>query len=489
MIEPQNTMLPLAAESAPAELPQGEEGFGAVLANTLGMIAAPVDPNAITGLLGEHQRQADPDAAGGGAEPFVPEQDESVAPAVVARRAPARPLAPAPVVANPIRISRPPVGDDDVVGPVFVKPGAPGLPPAEVAVGSPPPVEGTSDPLVPAPVGDDGIYPPSTDGIATASAPTPAAPVPAPAAPAPAAGPVPHNQLSADSPAGPIATPSAPPEADNEPPPQASARPPVPVAAPVDKPSPTPGVRLPIEPEPIDHKSPVRPVVKPPVEPVIDQSLPMPTPLETTTAATSGAVAPASAPRPGTTSVAPDPIARIAPDTPVRIEDAAVPISRVVVEPQAGTERVVTPAITTSPAPLTEATHATFTPAANPSSPAPQTQHSALAERVMQAVELQANQPPPRTMVVEIPEIEGLRLVVSVRAGAEVHVVPASTSSSVDGLNPFFDELQGVLADRGFVMTGDGRRRRNQPREENEAEPRPNPQPRNRRPDDGDLRI
>ena len=108
----------------------------------------------------------------------------------------------------------------------------------------------------------------------------------------------------------------------------------------------------------------------------------------------------------------------------------------------------------------------------------------------MQAVELQANQPPPRTMVVDIPEIEGLRLVVSVRSG-EVHVVPATASTGTDGIQPFLDELRGVLESRGFVMTGDGRQRGRNPHDEDDPVPPRAPRPTFRRADrsDNDLRI
>jgi hypothetical protein len=128
------------------------------------------------------------------------------------------------------------------------------------------------------------------------------------------------------------------------------------------------------------------------------------------------------------------------------------------------------------------------TPVTTPVAPL---QHSALAARVMQAVEMQANQPPPRTMVVDIPEIEGLRLVVSVRSGSEVHVVPASASTATQGLQPFLEELQLVLENRGFVMTGDDRRRNGQQQNQDEPAPARPARPNFRRaePTDNDLRI
>ena len=60
MIEPQNTMMPLAADPAPVDQPQGEEGFGAMLAQTLGMVPQ-LDPNAIQQITGR-QGNGDQDA-------------------------------------------------------------------------------------------------------------------------------------------------------------------------------------------------------------------------------------------------------------------------------------------------------------------------------------------------------------------------------------------------------------------------------------------
>ncbi len=130
-------------------------------------------------------------------------------------------------------------------------------------------------------------------------------------------------------------------------------------------------------------------------------------------------------------------------------------------------------------------------PSAAPTLAAPSMQ-TALAERVMRAVELQANQPPPRTMVVDIPEIEGLRLIVSVRGGAQVHVVPTTGSATPDSFQPFMDELSGVLSDRGFEMTGEDRQQgRNQHDPSQEAIPFRLQRPTFRRPHptDNDLRI
>jgi hypothetical protein len=94
-------------------------------------------------------------------------------------------------------------------------------------------------------------------------------------------------------------------------------------------------------------------------------------------------------------------------------------------------------------------------------------------------------------MVVDIPEIEGLRLVVSVRSGGQVSITPAIGSTNPDAFAPFTDDLSRVLSDRGFVMTGDGRRRGRNPFATDEQQPAPRRRQSFRRsaPLDNDLRI
>jgi hypothetical protein len=94
-------------------------------------------------------------------------------------------------------------------------------------------------------------------------------------------------------------------------------------------------------------------------------------------------------------------------------------------------------------------------------------------------------------MVVDIPEIEGLRLVVSVRSGGQVSVTPAIGSTNPDAFAPFTDDLSRVLSDRGFVMTGDGQRRGRNPYATEEQQPPSRRSTTFRRParTDNDLRI
>jgi hypothetical protein len=182
----------------------------------------------------------------------------------------------------------------------------------------------------------------------------------------------------------------------------------------------------------------------------------------------------------------------LAPDRPVSLDAAPVePVSAGAGKP-AG--RVAEPTSADTPAtvaaPVAEAGPASSGGVAGPTE-SQRPQVSALAERVIQAIDLQRNQPPPRSMVVDIPELEGLRLVVSVRAAGNVTVTPASGSANPDAFAPFTADLSRVLAERGFVMNGDGRKRGYNPYVDDD------PVPTSRRPRgfrrpvrvDNDLRI
>jgi hypothetical protein len=89
----------------------------------------------------------------------------------------------------------------------------------------------------------------------------------------------------------------------------------------------------------------------------------------------------------------------------------------------------------------------------------------------MQAIDLQRSQPPPRSMVVDIPELEGLRLIVSVRSAGQVSVTPAANTANPEVFAPFATDLSRVLGERGFVMNGDSRRQGYNPYNEDEAPP------------------
>jgi len=484
MIEPQNTMMPLAADSAPVDLPQGEEGFGAMLAQTLGMVPR-LDPNAVQQIAGQSgEGDQDPaDLASDsnpeptdkrqraylGGYPTIPTTGEVAAVATPTGERPpiidGRSVDPGNVTGQPLGPAAPPKAAVIREPETIPQPPAPTQVSIEDGVGEPSPtadaprVIGDSLPEQPQPVAPRG------DGVPRGSESTPISATP------------PEVNPSGDfDPVDPMVQPRP------EPPPSAAVTPPAhsdPVAAPARTVPAVPVTADPAQPIAVDRPpTAAKPFRGIPVRPDPAADLPVeaaPTVVTPTVSLRDAASA-------ATTHV------RMS-DGPVQVAaDRAVPLR----EPTATVEG-------TRPIPQSMPNHviaaegapqptAPSTPVTAPAAPI---QHSALAERVMQAVELQANQPPPRTMVVDIPEIEGLRLVVSVRSGAEVHVVPASASTATDGVQPFLEELQGVLENRGFVMTGDDRRRNGRRQDQDETTPSRPARPTFRRAErtDNDLRI
>ncbi|MDJ0954326.1 MAG: hypothetical protein QNJ81_11670 [Acidimicrobiia bacterium] len=412
MIEPQNTMLPVAAEPTPVAAPQGEAGFGEMLAQTLGMIPQ-VDPNAIRGILGDagDQEGDSGDFAGGAESGELGEGDVPGRHVAISGNVPVR-------ATDPAVVTRPAVIDTRVVGPVFSR-------------------DEASVPVTPqpaAPLAGDGIRPPVLAGAEEATI-------------------VPASTLSSAA---------------------AKTNPDSAGAVPAFAPAPSPDGRATTA--PLDSAQPSAlghsaGDLRPTAEPTAGSGLP-------------GDPARVANPPQNEAVPAADTAAR---ESVRLVEPRSIPVGSGPVQVDSGNAS----GVTTFAVSGSEAAQAPSSPITHVAAPAAPAQHSALAERVLQAVELQANQPPPRTMVVDIPEIEGLRLVVSVRAGAEVHVVPASASTGGDGLETFLEELQGVLEHRGFVMTGDGRRRGANPNQDDQDEPRSEPRSSFRRPQptDNDLRI
>ncbi len=94
----------------------------------------------------------------------------------------------------------------------------------------------------------------------------------------------------------------------------------------------------------------------------------------------------------------------------------------------------------------------------SPASAAPATDLAPLVDRVTQAIELQQNQPPPRTVVVDVPEVDGLRIRVGIRADGTIAlatVTPAVTTSAAS----FMSMVAEALESRGFAMADDAPRR------------------------------
>jgi hypothetical protein len=497
MIEPQNTMMPLPAESAPADAPHGEAGFGEMLAQTIGMIPQ-LNPDAIQPLdhnSGDQQgedagdlfadgRSADPDRGG-----HAPVTRYIAAPVDASAR-----------LAEPIAGTRPPFVDAGFVDPVFD--GDVALRPPVIGDATPGPVDVGTDPVA----ADDGIWKPvltsapeqvipvvdaDTELVARPSAP----PAETPSLPGELVS-APNAETMGSDPALVSVDPVAiDPPGRREPGPVGPAKPDIPITSEPVTSAPAPRPSDPVSSEPVRSIGPIDPKSKPVVRGG-DRGLPtQPAPTQKLPDAAGTTAATTTMPDSSTTVIG-RPQTDPTPTSPIHLDQAEIKIEShkpvsigdapVSLDSSKATAPSVAPTSSFDGAPV-QATP--VTDLGSPTAPAAPTAHSALAERVLNAVELQANQPPPRTMVVDIPEIEGLRLVVSVRGGAEVHVVQSSASSAVNGLQPFMEELQGVLESRGFVMTGDNRRRSNNPhQDEDQQRPRPS-RPTFRRPTDNDLRI
>jgi len=488
MIEPQNTMLPLA-ESRPVEARQGDgEGFGEMLAQSLGMVPQ-VDPSAVQqinpGLRQGHSEgeseasseEPDLDAAAAlGAGPATPTgiavpnasatidppdpsgaQHESQAHEVV-------PSLARTVAAQGQRFSRSRNG----VEPVQVLP----TPPAADAtphVDRPIDTAWNPSPLM---VSEEVSADPTAraDGNVT---PQPAGPLDAISESIVGAEPtidkpdvVPTTTTARPNPNGPV-TPARAPGID------------------------PPGIAtVPDNPHSISSDSVLgevafEPAVAEPEPTAVERGANLPGPPAIDTAhsgaeTTAGTVEAnrATAPPPVTRA---QPRVDLAPDRPIHLDTGPAATA---VEQPAAVESAGIGISTTDPAAAPTGPVATSPETLRP-------QASALAERVMQAIDLQRTQPPPRSMVVDIPELEGLRLVVSVRAAGHVTVTPASGSGNPDAFAPFASDLSRVLAERGFVMNGDGRQRGYNPYADEEPVPATPRRGSFRRPTrvDNDLRI
>ncbi|MCP3977323.1 MAG: hypothetical protein GY720_22770 [bacterium] len=94
-------------------------------------------------------------------------------------------------------------------------------------------------------------------------------------------------------------------------------------------------------------------------------------------------------------------------------------------------------------------------------------------------VEHQQTQPPPRMVVVDMPELEGLRLMVALQADGKVHVAPIAGSAPAQIAEPFITAVGEALAADGFDLADSGEKDQRERRDIDE--PAPAPQQRGRR--------
>ncbi len=100
---------------------------------------------------------------------------------------------------------------------------------------------------------------------------------------------------------------------------------------------------------------------------------------------------------------------------------------------------------------------------------APNTQ---LVNRVLRMVEFQQTQPPPRMVVVDMPELEGLRLMVAIQADGKVHVAPIAGSAPQQVAEPFMQAVGEALSAEGFDLAANSQQRQRRDRPESD-EPAP----------------
>jgi hypothetical protein len=104
--------------------------------------------------------------------------------------------------------------------------------------------------------------------------------------------------------------------------------------------------------------------------------------------------------------------------------------------------------------------------------PAPQPVATGIVERIVQVVEMQRNQAPPRAIAVDLPEFDGLRLVVSMRGDGSVHVAPSGVATTHSMVNPLLAAVGEALVENGFQLAPDGDGGRRSPHQEEEPAPR-----------------
>lgn len=500
MIEPQNSLMPLVAESRNAETAQGDSlGFGEMLAQSMGL-ATPANPAAV------QQIDADEQPQGGHTNPDEGQPGASRAPRIVTSPTTARidqPITPTPTQAASVPVIP---ADGLEAGAVasevrsLVRPGGehppvmPGAGPVRTLPTPPTPV---ADPAAAGPI--DSIWVPGLDAAPDAAAlaapgePAVANPAPDQAPDLPVVGPDsrPVSPVAPPTPGTPQPLPVVGLEPAPRPPADSEPRYPVAPTIPTPPTSTEPNREPRLVVAPADDATPLPKITRP----RSGRQLPTPPSPLGNSPAVPASSSPSTEEMQHIVSPGVTPRVDLAPDSPVRL-DANSPVATTPpagstaepASPVAAEAAIDGPPLFTAPTTAGQAATGSVTTASADTTPA---QPSALVERVMQAVDLQRTQPPPRSMVVDIPEIEGLRLVVSVRSGGQVSVAPALGSTNPDAFAPFAGDLSRVLTDRGFVMTGDDRRRGHNPHSADEQQPVPPRQPRFRRtaPIDNDLRI
>jgi hypothetical protein len=75
-------------------------------------------------------------------------------------------------------------------------------------------------------------------------------------------------------------------------------------------------------------------------------------------------------------------------------------------------------------------------------------------DRILEIVQRLADAPPPRQMLVELPQLEGLRIVVEAHGTSVVLQPVGADAAATHALEALAHDLAGALADRGLDLSG-----------------------------------
>ncbi len=107
---------------------------------------------------------------------------------------------------------------------------------------------------------------------------------------------------------------------------------------------------------------------------------------------------------------------------------------------------------------------------------APTARFDTMVDRVVKLVQMQSQLPPPRSISVDLPEMEGLRLVVSMRSDGSVHLAPAGSNSQQASVSNLLTAVKDALSEQGFDLASDGQGRHQERRSQDpqsDLPPRP----------------
>jgi hypothetical protein len=92
-----------------------------------------------------------------------------------------------------------------------------------------------------------------------------------------------------------------------------------------------------------------------------------------------------------------------------------------------------------------------------------------LVDRIVAVVDMLQDQPPPRSFIIEVPQLDGAQIRVALRGDGTVHLGLAGERPAPSAM-PIISAARAALEDRGFDLGPDSRDRRSQPEQEDVVE-------------------